>query len=366
MVDISVLIPVYRESKIVVKTLERLVKEDVKKEIILIVDEPTPQFLKNLRKWKKKIKVLVNKRRVGKAKGLNQGIEKAKGKVVLFLDADVEVQDENFLEKVLEEMEDCDILEIKKEVFKDSWLARLTYYEYLGFNISNFLFSKVVKGTPSINGSAFAVRREVLEEVGKFRRFVVEDLDFTMRVFLKGFKFKYSSRTKVLNHVHSNWKKWMVQRKRWYIGAALWVKKWWRELLRLASHKPQVALPSLFFLFPSLFLLIIHSFLSNSLLYKFFSLFLFLLSLKFTLPIYFLVVSIPIFNLIKNLIWSLLSFCFFGILFQLFSKKLKFEFKWYEFFIYYFFYSLICLLLQLVALVLVCFTKKPKLEDWRV
>jgi len=366
MIDISVLIPVYRESKIVIKTLKKLVNENVRKEIILIVDEPTQNFLRVLKQWKKKIKVLVNKRRVGKARALNQGIELAKGEVILFLDADVEVQDENFLEKVLEEMEDCDILDIKKEVVKDSWLSRLTYYEYLGFNITVFLFSRILKKCPGINGSAFAIKREVLDEVGRFEKVVCEDTDFTIRVFLKEFRLKYSPRVKVYNHVHSNLKNWLTQRKRWYIGSALWIKKWWRELLKFCCHKPQLVLPSLLFLYPSLTLLLIHFFLPNSIFYKLFSLFLFFLTLKFTITLPFLVFSVSVFDLVKGLITTLLTFILFGILFKLFSKKLKFEFKWHEFFIYYFFYSLTCLILMILALVIVCFTKKPKLKDWKV
>jgi len=366
MIEISVLIPVYRDSKVLLTTLKNLVKEKVKKEIVIIVDKPTSRFLESLKQFRKKVKLVINEKRVGKVKALNQGLKICKGEVILFLDADVEVRDERFLEKILEEMEDCDFLDIKKEVVKDSWLSRLTYYEYLGFNIGSFLFSKFLKKFPAVNGSAFAVKREVLEEVENFDQVIVEDLDFATKAFLKNFKFKYSTLVKVYNHVHSNFKRWIVQRKRWYIGAAFWIKRWWKDLLKFCCHKPQLVLLSLIFLYPSFTLLLIHLLLSNSLFYKFFSVSLLFLSLKFTITLPFLVVSISFFDLMKGLITTLLSFILFGIIFKLFSKKLEFEFKWYEFFLYYFFYSLACLILMILALMIACFIKKPKLKDWKV
>ena len=43
--DISIFIPVFRESNELGSTLDNLLKQDVEKEIFVTVDEATPQFI---------------------------------------------------------------------------------------------------------------------------------------------------------------------------------------------------------------------------------------------------------------------------------------------------------------------------------
>ena len=49
----------------------------------------------------------------------------------------------------------------------------------------------------------------------------------------------------------SSWREWFKQRKRWGMGAALWLKENYRSLLRIVREYPKILL-SLLLLFPSL------------------------------------------------------------------------------------------------------------------
>ena len=364
---ISVFIPVYRESRILPKTLRKLTAKNSKKEIFIIADEPTQPFLQRIRKFRKKVKLVVNEKRKGKARALNEAVKFSSGEILLFLDSDVEIKGKDFLEKIVKEMKDSDILDIRKEVVKDSLLSRLTYYEYAGFNIGSWLLSKFLKKCPSINGSAFAIRREVFESLKGFRRVIAEDLDLAMRAFLKGYKFKYSRKASVKNYVHSSWRKWFIQRRRWSIGSALWFKRWWKVLTKESLKHPQLFIPSLFFLFPSLLVILISSFIPNFFIYKTFSLLLVLLSIKFNLFIPVLGLTLLTLNFLKGLIASLLTFFAFSALFFTLSRKLSFSFKLHEFFLYYFFYSLLWLLINLASLISVfLFKKSIRVPRWKV
>ncbi len=373
MVEISVIIPVYRESRLLPKVLSTLLKQKISPklyEIIVVIDEPTKYSLNLLRRYHKKVKFIVNKKRVGKANALNEAVKHSSGNILLFLDSDVILPDDtDYLKKVMEEMKNTDILDIKKEVIENSFLSTMTYYEYIGFNIGSWFVSKFVGKCPSVNGATFAIKRKVLTSLKGFRTVVSEDLDIATRAFLKNYTFKYTKRVKVYNSVHANWRNWIMQRKRWSIGAALWFKEWYKDLLKICAKKPQIFIPSLFFLFPSIVLMLLYFLIPNLLIYKTLSLIFLLLAVKlnFMLPIlWFSTISL---DFIKSSLASILSFLSFSIVFFILSKKLDFNFKLHEFLVYYFFYSPLGLLIMIVALISVFFFERKavkKISDWKI
>lgn len=365
--QISVLIPVYKESKLLEKLLTELVSQTVEKEIFVIIDEPTEESLKISKKFEKEVKFILNKKRFGKASALNKAAKLSSGKILLFLDDDIELQkDQKFLEKIIEEMEDIDFLDIKKEVVRDSFLSKMAYFEYAGISIGSWLISGVIKKCPSINGSAFAMRRNVFNSLKGFRKVMCEDIDIAMRGFLKNYRFKYTKKVEVHNHVHSNWRNLMVQRKRWSIGTALWFKEWHRELLKNTVKQPQIYMPTLFFLFPSLILLILNFLVPVPLMYKLSYLFLLVIAVKFNFVAPILLFTTLGIDVFRYLFISLVSFLSFSVLFFILSRKLGFKFKIHEFFVYYFFYSLLVLLIMIVGLIKVFVFKRKLVSDWKI
>ena len=176
------------------------------------------------------VQFIVNKERIGKANALNSTVKLSTGKVLLFLDSDVGIpNDPDYLRKIIMEMQHTDILDIKKKVTKDkSFLSKMAYYEYLTFNISSWLASRYMHKCPAV-GAAFAIKREIFEKVHGFRKVVAEDIDIATRAFLEDSSFAYSHDVEVENEVHSDWKKWFHQRRRWAIGQALWLKEQYAE-----------------------------------------------------------------------------------------------------------------------------------------
>jgi len=373
MKDISVIIPVYRESKLVPKVLDTLMNQEMdtrKYEVIVVVDEPTKRFLNLLKKYDR-VKVIVNRRRIGKASALNKAVENSSGNILLFLDDDIILpNDRHYLKKIIEEMKDTDILDIRKEVINThSLLSRLTYYEYAGFNISSWFVSKFVRRHPTINGSAFAIRREVFVTLGGFKRVILEDMDIAARAFFKNYRFKYTKRISVYNIVHSKWKNWLVQRKRWSLGCALWWKEWWKDLLKTCARQPQVFVPGLLFLSPSIVLFLLHLFIPDVVLCKIFSLIFFLLATKLDIVFPILWLTVISVDLVRGLFASMVSFFATSGIFFAFSKKLNFRFKLREFLVYYFFYSLLALIIQIVALIIVFLFEERTvgvMSDWKV
>jgi len=372
---ISILIPVYKESKLLPNVLNKLLNQKIEKEIFVIIDEPSEYSLKISNELHEKVKFIINNERIGKANALNKVAKIASSEILLFLDADVEIpDDEFFLNKILREAEKADIIDVKKEVVKDSFLAKMTYYEYVGFNICSWLMAKFIKKTPAINGAAFAIKKSVFDKLGGFRKVISEDLDIATRAFLKDYKFTYIKEVNVYNHVHSSWRKWMIQRRRWSMGAALWLKEWFKELLKRCVKKPQIFIPALFMLFPSSIIPIINIFSLNSPVYaltsaplhfiSIISLFL-TVNFNFMLPIL-LLIHIGL-NILQNFSASIIAFLAFSSLFFILSRRLGFKFKLHEFLIYYFIYSFLSLLIMIASLIKVfIFNKKDEKLDWKV
>ncbi len=368
-VDISIFIPVYKESNQLASMLSELSSQNVTKEIFVTVDEPTEEFSEKIKQLENEdVKFIVNKERIGKANALNSTVKLSSGKVLLFLDADVQIgADPDFLKKIIMETKTADVVDIKKRVTKGkSLLSKMAYYEYFTFNVSAWLSSKYMHKCPAVNGAAFAIKRETFEKVDGFHKVVAEDIDIATRAFLEDSSFAYTNDVEVKNVVYSEWGKWFKQRRRWAIGQALWLKLWYRDLAKKFIKKPQVFLPSLFFLYPSVAILLLSALVPNLWMYNSLLVFSLFLSVKFDILLPIFIVSLATANVLKILIISLSSFGLTAAVFYGFSRKLGFrEMKFHELFIYYFFYSNIWIALIIVGSIQVFVLKKKVAPDWR-
>jgi cellulose synthase/poly-beta-1,6-N-acetylglucosamine synthase-like glycosyltransferase len=363
--DISVFIPVFKESEQLPNLLDRLLEQDASKEIIVTVDEPTEAFLEEMKGFRN-VEFIVNERRVGKANALNESVKISSGKVLLFLDSDIELShDKAFLTKILEKMTSADVLDIKKKVERNSFLSKMAYYEYFTFNISSWIASRYLQKCPAANGAAFAIKRATFDEVGGFKKVVAEDIDIATRAFLNGHSFAYTADVEVKNIVHSSWKSWFKQRERWAMGQALWLKDYYKGLFRKCVGKPQIFLPALFFLYPPLISFSFSFLLPSTWMYDFLTLFSWFVSTRFNTVLPIFLVSLPTADILKSLIIALSSFAVTAVLFYRFSKKLGFKMKLHEVFVYYFFYSVLWIGVIFVGYFQVLVLRKNSAPDWK-
>ncbi len=341
-------------------------EQDASKEIIVTVDEPEKGFMTRMQRFTD-VKFIVNKKRVGKVNALNDSVKHSSGKVLVFLDSDIELADDKaFLQKITEQMKKVDVLDIKKRVKRTSFLSKMAYYEYFTFNISSWIASRYLRKCPAANGAAFAIRRETFEEVGGFKKVVAEDIDIATRAFLKGHSFAYTTDVEVENIVYSSWKSWFRQRERWAIGQALWLKDYYKGLFKKCMTKPQIFLPALFFLYPPLISFSLNFLLPSAWMYDLLTVISWFASTKFStiLPIFLL--SIPTADVVKSVLIAMSSFAVTAILFYRFSKKLGFEFKLHEVFVYYFFYSVLWIAVIFLGYFQVLVLRKKSAPDWKI
>ena len=368
MTDVSIIIPVYKNPHLLGDLIKRLGSQISEKgEIIVIADEPNQETLKILDEYGSDIKYHINKKRRGKVHALNFGAKKAKGNILLFLDADVKIEDDKFVEKVIKEIKDTSILDGKIKVITNSLLSRLVSIDYFNMYLSSRLSVSKFKSRFGLNGIFFAIKREVFFELKGFRKTITEDADFGVRASIADTDMKLSNNLELYTQSPSTWKEWYKQRRRWAIGGSICILDHFKYLFL----KPKIWIPILITLYPSLIYLLISMILPDYLIYKLISL---LLSfLVFVLPVS--IISPVLFTfsfgivIIKAAFLTFITFVIWSAMILFGYKKLRWsDIKWYDLPIYYFVYSMAWLLISYLFFIKVCIArirkKEIKLEDW--
>jgi len=365
---ISIFIPVYKESRFLKPLLEDLLADRYgEKEIFVVIDEPTFKSLRLVKDFSGDVHFIWNGERKGKANVLNEIVKQSSGEILLFLDSDVIIdgKSEEFLKTIFEEMKEAEIIEIKKDIIRDSFLARIINYDYLGFNFTNWFFSRKLNKCLGLNGAAFAIKRETFLALGGFRRVIVEDLDIGTRCFINGVRFKFLKNIGVYTKAPSSWSSWFKQRKRWGIGSALWFKEYFRDLLKIAWNHPGVLLPSLLFIFPSLPFFLVTLFTPDELYVKAIYVSLLLLSTQASLflpPTAFTSTSLAVF---RNLLLMIGSLGTYSALFYLLAKKVGCAFSPLDFTFFYLIYSPLWLLIIITSIIKVYVKPSQVNIDWK-
>jgi rSAM/selenodomain-associated transferase 2 len=168
----SIIIPVYKEEKIINKTIENLqLFRSEKFEIIVVDGEKSGSTLKNI----KNIKIKKIHSEKGRGIQMNKGAEKAKGEILVFLHADT-ILPENALTEI-------------KNVIYDKRFSAGAFD--LGINSNKTIF-RVIEFISSIRSrltripygdQSFFLRKKFFLKIGGFKDFpIMEDVELMQRI----------------------------------------------------------------------------------------------------------------------------------------------------------------------------------------
>jgi len=175
---ISVIVPTYHEEKYIEPTLIAISNQTLKRnkyEIIISDANSKDKTIEIAKKYADKI-VITNKR--GIALGRNLGAKYAKGKYLVFIDADTIILPQT-LEKIIKEFKDCDCIIPRALPINSSIFLLFVYFFY---NLSLSIFFKL--NFYQAAGYFIAVKKTAFRKIGGFNVNLVscEDLDFINRV----------------------------------------------------------------------------------------------------------------------------------------------------------------------------------------
>jgi cellulose synthase/poly-beta-1,6-N-acetylglucosamine synthase-like glycosyltransferase len=363
---VTTIVTVLRSSQYLRGILDNLMDDPYKdKEVIVVVDEPTEE-MKELSTGYPQIKFLFNAKRIGKVNAINQGLKEAHGEFLLFLDSDLVLENGNIITIVAEKMGGNDILDFKKDIIHSSIISRMVSFDYLGANISAYMFSNFLKKTIALDGAAFAIRRESFERIGGFRKVISEDFDLGTRAYLSNLKYKLVDEMRIKVKAPDALKAWYEQRKRWGIGTGYWLKSNARTIFKVVYREPQVVLPSLFFIMPSILLMSLNYFFPKDIYLSLTAFALLIFASYFTLelrPIFLVLIGV---SATWWLLMAAITFLIVSAIYYAMARKLGLKFNVADFLLYYFAYSPISLSMFVLGFILAISGYKTSKLDWLV
>lgn len=223
---VSVVVPAHNEGKYITRTIECLL-EDVYpyKEIIVVDDGSTDDtYVMAASFADNPIFKAVRKETCSgtKAKAMDYGLLFAKGDIVVDTDGDTMLE-RNTISKLVE----CfgsgpNVIGVagNVRVFNArSFLTRLQAYEYFVSMEVGRRFQGIIGGLLVIPGALGAIRRDVLESVGRLHAdTITEDFDLTTSLHKTKGEIVFAPEAIAWTYAPEKWGRWIQQRKRWSFG----------------------------------------------------------------------------------------------------------------------------------------------------
>lgn len=186
---LTVIMPVYNEIQTIEEITKRVLAVDVPKELVIVDDGSRDGTRDWLNKWDKpdNVRIYFHKKNGGKGSALQTGIKQAKGDVIIFQDADLEYNPEEYsrlLEPILKGNADV----VYGSRFKGEHRAFM-FHHYVGNKFLTLMTNVLYNTCLTDMETCYKMfRREVLEGVPiRCRRFDVEP-EITAKIHKRGYK----------------------------------------------------------------------------------------------------------------------------------------------------------------------------------
>ena len=210
---VSIIIPTYNGVALTKSCLSSL-KKNTPAELlsdIIVVDnasyDGTVEFLNSL-EW---LKVIFSKKNFGFSKACNQGAEKAKGDILVFLNNDTEVQ-KGWLEPLLETIREKDVAVAGSKmifpnglvqhagiVISKKYIPQHIYYE----KKADLPYVNKIREFQAVTAACMAIKKDIFVSAGGFdEKYLngMEDIDLCLRVKELGYRIFYCPESVVVHH----------------------------------------------------------------------------------------------------------------------------------------------------------------------
>jgi len=225
--QISIGITAYNEEKNISKLLDRLLKEKfsfILREIIVVASgctDRTKDIVKEFTKINKKIILIVEKKRRGKASAINIIFKKAESDIMVFIDAD-DIPTKNSINKLIEPFKKNDVFTTTGRMVPKIDGSRLI--DFLNYFIWE-LHHQVSINQPKISGQFFAIKRHLIRKV--YEKAICDD------AFIEGILRKNNIKTVYVPEATI------------YIETPTTISNFWKQRRRIAAGYIQLKLMNL-------------------------------------------------------------------------------------------------------------------------
>lgn len=252
--SVAVIVPAYNEGKVILKTIDRLLKIDHPKQLhIFVVNDGSTdntQELLEAHYSNNPLVTIIQQENGGKASALNNAIAQTNADIIVTLDGDTLFSQKTIMELVccFDDPEVGAVAGNIKVGNKINLLTKMQSVEYItSQNLERRAF-KVLNAITVIPGSVGAWRRSLVVEADGFTTdTLAEDADLTLKLRRLGCKIVYADKATAFTEAPDTIKSFLQQRYRWMYGT---FQVAWKHVDTLFRPKygylGWVALPSIF------------------------------------------------------------------------------------------------------------------------
>lgn len=251
--DISVVIPCFNGAGVVGQQLAALAAQDGAPpfEIVFVDDDSTDETLEVVRTYRARLcelRIVPLEQRSGAAHARNVGVEQARGRCLLFCDAD-DVVDPRWVAALSAALVEHDMVAGAMEYAR---LNPPATADAVGDRQASGLLVGEPAFLPFAGGGNLGVRREVLQAIGGFDAAMpaLEDTDLCFRAQLAGFDLVFEPRAVVHVRLRTSLRSWYRQGRSWGHGTAALHRRFraagmpppnrWRHLLGWFAAGPRL------------------------------------------------------------------------------------------------------------------------------
>ena len=209
---ISVVIPVYNDSKGLMDTLDSLIAQDFSKknyEIVISDNGSNDNTLDTAEMFAKKypelIHIVVENNIKSSYAARNKGIDASEGSIVAFIDADMSVA-KDWLSKIVNSLEknQVEYFACKVEIYLKGKNVFGLYNKMTGFPVEHYVINHHFAPT-----CCLIIRKSVFDKVGLFDSRLISggDYEFGNRVFDSGYKLYYDNSIVMRHPARSSFRK---------------------------------------------------------------------------------------------------------------------------------------------------------------
>ncbi|MCB9358728.1 glycosyltransferase family 2 protein [Candidatus Woesearchaeota archaeon] len=224
--SVSILIPCYNESEVIVDTLRSIKQQGYKGklEVIVIDDGSTDDTQKSVEEFSMREKFavkIIHGKHQGKSKALNDGVKAAKNDFILTIDADTMLE-KGSLQKLIAPFKDAKVGATNGSmvVAKADTLIRI--FQRIEYHYNNLIrksFSKIYKNSIWFYGAFACYRKNALKKIGSFHTdTMTEDMDSSMLICKEGYRAVNVYSAIASTNVPTSISRLIKQRMRWWIG----------------------------------------------------------------------------------------------------------------------------------------------------
>ena len=248
--SVDIVVPMYNEEEIIVKTIQNILKIDYQYYNIIVVDDgSTDRSLSLVKAHFKnhgKIKIL-SQANQGKSAALNRAIASSHSEIVICIDSDTHVKS-NIIQKILPFFEDSRVAAVSGYVMvgnRTNAITNMQYVEYITSQNCERIAFESVNGILVVPGAIGAFRRSIVVEVGGYvSDTLTEDTDITLRLISRNYIIRNATEAIGYTEAPSTISMFFNQRVRWKVGTIQCLLKY-SQSLSTSSNKvlPRLVIP---------------------------------------------------------------------------------------------------------------------------